>query len=130
MALWRDTVAPWFNEVWPTRSQDKSAKLSEKLACMAIESNEAFPRVVDVILEILVQEEFDIIPHRLLEKEKETQLISTFPKHTLMLVEKLNHPRSNRDNLREILETTLRADPQITNFTCYKRLARKLDIEI
>ena len=91
-ALWRDTVAPWFNKVWPTRSQDKSAKLSEKLAWMAIESNEAFPHVVDAIEDILVPEEWNVILHRLLEKDEETHIISTNPKQTLMLVDKISHP--------------------------------------
>ena len=104
LALWRDTIAPWFETVWPKRPSDKSAGLSEKLAWMAIDSNKAFPHVVDVVVEILVPEEWNVILHRLLEKEGETQVISTNPKHTLMLVDKLIHSNSNRDYLREILE--------------------------
>ena len=125
--LWRDTIAPWFNKVWPTRSQDKSANLSEKLAWMAIESYEAFPHVVDAIEDKLVPEEWNLILHRLSEKEEETHIISTHPKQTLMLVDKISSPRSDGEYLRRILEIISNAAPNLTDTASYKRLSRKAD---
>ena len=130
LALWRDTIAPWFETVWPKRPTDKSASLSEKLAWMAIYSNKAFPHVVDVIVEILVPEKWNVILHRLLEKEGETQVISTNPKHTLMLVDKLIHSNSDRDYLREILKTISKAAPELAKTDPFTRLAKMANFDM
>ena len=126
-ALWRDTIGPWFNKVWPTRCNDKTAKVSEKLAWMAIEANEAFPLVVDDIEYILVPEAYGVILHHLIEKEEETRIISTNPKHTLMLVDKISHPRSNREHLGKIRDIITSKAPDLTNTDSYNRLSSKAD---
>ena len=121
-ALWRDTIAPWFGKVWPKRPKDKSAKLSEQLALMAVMSNTAFPLVVEAITGLLVPEEWSITLYQLLEKEEETKLVTRHPKHTLMLLHKITSTGSNPDNLSKLLEIVSTAEPGLKKTACFEDL--------
>ena len=122
LALWRDTIAPWFEKVWPKRPKDKSAKLSEQLALMAVMSNTAFPLVVEAIIELLVPKDWSMTPYKLMEKEKETKIVTRYPKHTLMLLNKITSNRSDPDSLSKLLETVSTVAPELRKTVCFEAL--------
>ena len=122
-ALWRDTVGPWFEEVWPKRSRDKSKGLSEKLAWMAIAAEDAFPYVVNAIKETMTQEEYAAALYRLKMKEEETDLVSRYPEAALTLVDKLVGDDSSYTALLcELLNTISTADPELKETDSFRRL--------
>src|SRR3546814_3555735 len=80
--LWERSIGPWFRSVWPKRMQDRSQELSERLAWMATNSGNAFPHVVDDIEPYLMRERYAAALHHLVATEKETGLITRFPKRS------------------------------------------------
>src|SRR3546814_8411818 len=96
--LWERSIGPWFRSVWPKRMQGRSQELSELLAWMATNSGNAFPHVVDDIEPYLMRERYAAALHHLVATEKETGLITRFPKHSLVLARKLVDRKSTRLN--------------------------------
>src|SRR3546814_951038 len=95
--------------------QDRSQELSERLAWMATNSGNAFPHVVDDIEPYLMRERYAAALHHLVATEKETGLITRFPKHSLVLARKLvgDAAPPHRDLLREALAAIASADPAL-----------------
>ena len=122
VALWRDTVDPWFKAVWPRRPKDRSPALSRELAWMAMEAGDAFPHVVDAIKDILTPEQYNAALSRLMDKK---DLIKRHPCAALTLVSKLVHNGSNRQYLSELLECIERADPELKENDCFRQLDDK-----
>ena len=120
--LWRDTIGPWFEAAWPKRRRDKSPKLSEQLARMAMDSGDAFPHVVAAIEDILVPEQYDSTLFLLTDKK---YLIKRHPCAALTLVSKIVHDDSDRQYLRELLECIEMADPELKENDCFRQLADK-----
>ena len=128
VALWRDTVDPWFKAVWPRRPKDRSPALSQELAWMAMEAGDAFPHVVDAIKDILTREQYDTAFFHLTDKK---DLIKQHPGAALTLVSKLVHDDSNRQYLRdqylrELLECIAKADPKLKKSDCFRQLADRI----
>ena len=111
--LWKETIGPWFNAVWPKRPKDRSPYLSESLARVAIESGNAFPLVVDAIEDMLIPEKSDSVLYLLDREEKHTQLVSRHPKASLRLIEKIIHGNSHRPYIREFWDVISQADPSL-----------------
>ena len=125
-ALWRDTVRPWFEVVWPTRTQDRSKNLSTQLARMAMHSGGAFPDVVNAIKDILTPEEWNAA---LYELNQATDLVSRYPDAALILADKIfgDDDHGDRDLLREVLEAISAAKSELKRTEPFKRLARWSD---
>ena len=125
-ALWRDTVGPWFEVVWPTRTQDRSKNLSTQLARMAMHSGGAFPDVVNAIKDILTPEEWNAA---LYELNQATDLVSRYPDAALILADKIfgDDDHGDRDLLREVLEAISAAKSELKRTEPFKRLARWSD---
>ena len=128
-SLWRDTVGPWFEQVWPKRPVDRSAGLSINLAQMAMDSGDAFPDVVNAIKDILTAENYSTVLVHLKTKEKETGLVRRCPEAALTLVDKLfdAEGHGNRRLLRELLNAISMANPGLKGSDSFKRLDAKAD---
>ena len=125
-ALWRDTIEPWFAAVWPKRTQDRSKGLSKALACMAIDSGDAFPYVVEAIHDVLTPEEYNVALDRL---NCNIELVSRYPKRALALVDKIvgDDDHGNRSILSELLVSISMAEPKLRETCTYRRLAEWAD---
>ncbi len=125
LALWRDTVGPWFKEVWPRRNQDRSQELSTQLARMAMDSGDAFPDVVNTITDILTSEKWSYALHKL---SQANDLVTRHPKAALALVDKIfSDEHGDRGLLGMLLETISTARPELKSDESYKRLATKAE---
>ena len=123
--LWRDTVGPWFTEVWPRRTRDTSMRLSQELARMAIDSGDAFPDVVNAIEDILTPEEWSYTLHKL---NQASDLVTRHPKAALALVDKIySNDHGDTGLLGELLGTISTAKPELKSDESYKRLATKAE---
>ena len=122
VALWRDTIGPWFAAVWPKRTQDRSKDLSRALACMAIDSGDAFPYVVKAIHDVLTPEEYNVALDRL---NRNIELVSRYPEDALALIDKIvgDDDHGNRSILRELLVSISTAEPELREACTYGRLA-------
>ena len=128
-SLWRDTVSPWFKQVWPKRSVDRSADVSINLAWMAMDSGDAFPDVVNVIKDVLTAEKYSTVLVHLKTKEKETELVRKYPEASLILVDKLFDAKGygDRSLLRKLLDIISTASPKLKEYSSFKRLDSKAD---
>ena len=122
LALWKDTVEPWFRMAWPKRPSDKSPELSESLARMAIDAGEAFPSIVDGIKDILTPEKYGASLHFLDQEEESTRLVSKYPQPSLNLIDKLVNNDSSRDVLGRLLNAISKAHPELKETDSFKRL--------
>ena len=126
--LWRDTVGPWFEKVWPRRQKDRSKELSENLAWMAIDAGGAFPHVVDAIKDVLVPENWSNALFHFKTEEEDTGLVSRYPHPALILVDKLVHDGSDPQLLSELLEAISVAAPELKAADSFRRLAAKVHV--
>ena len=126
-ALWLEAIGPWFDKAWPKRPQDRSPRLSEQLAWMAIDSGDAFPDVVGTIVAYMTQEEWASALFHLKKKEEETHLVSRFPEAALTLADKLAGDRRhlNDDIMKTLLDAISRAEPKLQERAAFKRLFLK-----
>ncbi len=126
LALWRDTVEPWFNKVWPRRPSDKSPALSENLAWMAIDAGEAFPSIVNTIQDILTPENEGAALHFLSTEEQDTGLVSRYPQDSLSLIDQLVYDGRDHEILGGLLNTISAADPTLKETDSFNRLSKML----
>ena len=124
-ALWRGTIGPWFKNAWPKRTRDRSKKLSENLAWMAIDAGDAFPDAVTVTEHLVEPEEWHTTRYHLQKVEEETGLVSRFPEAALTLVSRLTGNKTHLvdDTLKSLLEIIAKAKPELKETKCYKHLA-------
>ena len=126
LALWRDSIEPWFDKAWPKRPDDRSLALSESLARMAIDAGEAFPAIVDTIKDILTPESYGASLHFLDQEEQSTRLVSKYPQASLSLIDKLVHNDSNRKILDRLLKAISKEYPALKETGPFKRLSEML----
>ncbi len=126
LALWRDTVEPWFRMAWPKRPTDRSPELTESLARMSINAGEAFPSIVDTIKDILTPERYGVSLHFLDQEEQNTGHVSKYPQDSLTLIDKLVHNDSNRKILGGLLNAISEANPALKETDSFKRLFETL----
>ena len=129
LSLWKDTVGPWFEQVWPIRPVDRSAGVSINLALMAIDSGDAFPDVVNTIKDVLTAEKYSTVLVHLKTKEKKTELARRYPEASLTLVDKLFDAKGhgNCSLLRKLLDVISTANPKLKEYSSFKRLDAKAD---
>jgi hypothetical protein len=124
-ALWRETIGPWFKGVWPRRTRDRSPELSGELARMAMEAGDAFPEAVTAIEGILTEEQWDWALLDLHEREKDSRLVSRFPKAALTLMDRIVSSQSRVEGviLGALLDKIEASDPELRHTAGFKRLA-------
>ena len=124
--LWRETVGPWFKEVWPTRTQDRSPELSRRLAWMVLETDAAFPEAVETIKDVLMQEEYSSVLRKLIDKEKNCNLVSRYPYATLILMHRVVHDKSDEVSLKSLLGMISEAQPGLNDNQLFQELFDRL----
>ena len=125
-ALWRETVGPWFKEVWPRRTKDRSRELSRRLAWMASETDDAFPEAVETIKDVLTREEHSFVLRRLTDREEDCKLVSRYPCATLVLIHRVVHDQSDGNLLRRLLEMIAEAQPDLKDNELFQELFDRL----
>ena len=125
--LWRETVGPWFKEVWPTRTKDRSPELSRWLAWMASETDDAFPEAVETIKDVLMQEEYSSALRKLIDKEKDCKLVSRYPCATLILMQRVVHDKSDEVSLESLLGTISEAQPGLNDNELFQEISDRLE---
>lgn len=127
VALWNETIRSWFTHVWPQRSEDRSSYLSERLAIMAIRSGDAFPLVVDEIVDMLKPSDESLVLYYLVREEKNAELVSKYPEASLNLIYKLFHDSIvHRPYLEQLLHSIGKAEPALRNQPQFLQLSDKL----
>ena len=124
--LWRETVGPWFKEVWPTRTKDRSPELSRRLAWMVLETDDAFPEAVETIKDVLMQEEYSSVLRKLIDKEKDCNLVSRYPCASLILMHRVVHDQSDEDWLKGLLGMISEAQPGLNDNQLFQGLFDRL----
>ncbi|MCY4532898.1 MAG: SIR2 family protein [Gammaproteobacteria bacterium] len=124
--LWRETVGPWFKEVWPTRPKDRSPELSRWLAWMASETDAAFPEAVETIKDVLMQEEYSSVLRKLIGKEKDCKLVRRYPCATLILMHRVVHDESDEVSLESLVGMITEAQPGINDNELFQELNDRL----
>ena len=125
--LWKETLQPWFTNVWPKRPVDKSLGVSESLARMAIESGDAFPDIVNEIADKLTDQNCREVFYLLNKYEQDANLISKFPEASLTLIDKICHEDCDIFfGLDKVLDAIGKSRPSLKETEPYKRLASKL----
>lgn len=124
LALWRETIGPWFDEAWPKQPAARSSELSQNLAWMAIDADEAFPEIVEKIADIMLPEEHHSALFHLQSKNEESDLIGRHPKSALTLTGKLvgSDIRHAGAMVKEILDTISAADSGLSTDSEFHRL--------
>ena len=127
VALWNETIQPWFTDVWPRRSRDRSSYLSECLAIMAIRSGDAFPLVVDEIVDMLKPSDESLVLYYLVREEKNAELVSKYPEASLNLIYKLFHDgTAYPPYLKQLLHSIGEAKPALKNQHQFLQLSVQL----
>ena len=124
-ALWKETVGPWFKDVWPKRATDRSRELSGRLAWMALEAGDAFPEAVETIKDILTSEKHSTVLYELTVKEKECKLVTRYPYASLVLMDTVAHDKSSRELLGRVLGLISEAKPELTQNGLFQKLSRR-----
>ncbi len=121
---WRTEVGPLFSEVWPRDSNARDEQTTKYLTWMAIEADEAFPEVVDTILEYLVPGDLRIIRIELRQEKTDRDLASEFPAAYVKLLGALIDVRRRPipDDLGTTLETCEKSDPSVRSMPEFRRL--------
>lgn len=127
VALWNETIRSWFTHVWPQRSEDRSSYLSERLTIMAIRSGDAFPLVVNEIVDMLIPGNSSFALYRLVREEENTELVSKYPEASLNLAYKLFHDSTvHLRYLQQLLDSIGKAKPALRNQPQFRQLSVKL----
>lgn len=129
--LWKETIGPWFKDAWPRRAFPREKHLSERLAWMAISSGDAFPFIIETIIDRIGPEEHVGALFHLMSTEREkdagTGPISKYPEAALILTDKLVQGESPLgDTLSQVLKVIEENDEvlaQTDTFTNLKALA-------
>ena len=124
--LWRDTVGPWFNKVWPKRTRDRSHELSRRLAWMASETDDAFPEAIETIKDVLTREEHSSVLYKLTVKEEDCNLVSRYPYSSLVLIHRVVHDQSDERLLRTLLGLISEAQPGLRDNESFQELFERL----
>lgn len=121
---WRSEVGPLFREVWPRDSRARDTQTTEYLTWMAIEAGDAFPEVVDTILEYLVPVDLQFIRIELRQEKADRDFAMEFPNAYLKLLDALIDVRSQPipDDLGTALETCEASDPSVRSMPEFQRL--------
>jgi hypothetical protein len=121
---WRDTIGPFFQNVWPLTAALRDENTSEYLTYMALECDAAFPAAVDVVLDFLVPYRLYSLTHSLRLEASHSALVAEYPQAFIKLlnaiVDPAVHPIPN--DLATVLQECVAASPAIATDPAYTRL--------
>jgi hypothetical protein len=121
---WRTIVGPLFRAIWPLDARLRSKSATQNLVQMALECGDAFPEVVDAILDVIVPYQLYQISHSLRLENKHSELVRQHPlafvKLTNALIDPAAFPVPN--DLAGLLDECVLADPAVARDPAYLRL--------
>lgn len=130
--MWLEQIKPWFIYAWPKKNFAREGNVSDMLASMALNTEEAFPDCVKTLSSYLGKIHPDdrrMLLFRLSDRSdnsKESDIPRTYPKATLELLHKLVHERPTWHNeyLRDVLDIISKAEPTLKKSQKYKELRK------
>jgi hypothetical protein len=124
VTYWRTILGPVFRSIWPLDAKLRSKSTTQNLVLMALESEAAFPEVVDAILDVIVPYELYQLSHSLRLEGKHSELVQRYPLAFVKLVNALIDPAAFRvpGDLASFLQECAAADPTVANDPAYIRL--------
>jgi hypothetical protein len=121
---WREVLGPLFTNIWPLDARLRSEDTTKNLVLMAEECEEAFPEVVEAIIDLIVPYELYELSISLMLEDKHRELVGQYPRAFVKLVNALVDPALfpvPRD-LAPVLQGCVAADPAVANDAAYIRL--------
>ena len=121
---WRTILGPFFREIWPLDARLRDEHTSRNLVLMALGSENAFPDVVDSIIDFLSPYQLYLIAHSLRLEPEADMLVRQYPKAFLRLANAIIDPAiypAPRD-LGELLNQCAEADSNCRTDPGYIRL--------
>jgi hypothetical protein len=124
LTRWRTVIGPLFGAIWPLDARLRGKGTARNLVLMALESEVAFPEVVEAILDVIVPYELYQLAHSLRLEDKHSELVSQYPSAFVRLVNALIDPTAFRvpGDLAAFLQECATADPAVVNDPAYIRL--------
>jgi hypothetical protein len=121
---WRTVIGPLFGAIWPLDARLRAKGTTRNLVLMALESEAAFPEVVEAILDVIVPYELYQLAHSLRLEGKHSELVRQYPRAFVRLVNALIDPAAFRvpGDLAAFLQECAAADPAVVNDPAYIRL--------
>lgn len=121
---WRTIVGPLFQAIWPLDARLRSKSTTNNLVLMALESEAAFPEVIEAILDVIVPYELYQLAHSLRLEDKHSELVRQYPRAFVRLVNALIDPAAFRvpGDLAAFLQECADADPAVVNDPAFIRL--------
>lgn len=121
---WRTIVGPLFGAIWPLDARLRAKGTTRNLVLMALESEAAFPEVVEAILDVIVPYELYQLAHSLRLEDKHSELVRQHPCAFVRLANALIDPAAFRvpGDLAAFLQECAAADPAVVNDPAYIRL--------
>ena len=122
---WKNRVKPILKDLWPNDKDRVSPSLSTMLTYIAIASDKCFPDAVGIVINLLqpvTDVSFSLICKEILEK----RCAENYPKHTLVLLNKICPTRWElsiaKNRFKDCLSAVAKADSEIVKDVHYKKL--------
>jgi hypothetical protein len=89
---WRTELGPFFREIWPLDAQLRDEHTSQNLVLMALNSEGAFPEVLESIIDFIVPYRLYLLAHSLRLDRESDALVRQYPRAFLRLANALIDP--------------------------------------
>ncbi|MBA4172252.1 MAG: hypothetical protein C0511_06265 [Hyphomicrobium sp.] len=121
---WRSDVGPLFREVWPRDVHARDAETTKRFAWMALEADDAFPEVVDAILDFLVPLDLHFLRIELRQDGAGHGVAARHPKAFIRLLDALIDVKSSRlpEDLGDALDRCAAGDKAVHSMPEFRRL--------
>jgi SIR2-like domain len=121
---WASVFGPFFREIWPLDAQLRDEATSNNLVMMALDSEEAFPEVVETIIDFIVPFQMYHIAHSLRLESEHEALLQRYPRVFLRLTDATVDPARYPvpSDLGEFLKKCVEIDPGCASEPTYIRL--------
>ena len=120
---WNSRLGPYFAAVWPLDGALREKGTSEDLVRMALESDNAFPEIVEAIRYLVIPYQLYDLRHSLRFQEHDA-MVGRFPRAFIRLANAVIDPDAFPlpSDLAQLLEDVVAADASVANDPAYTRL--------
>jgi hypothetical protein len=121
---WTSVFGPLFREIWPLDANLRDESTSRNLVLMGLDSEDAFPDVVETIIDFVVPYHMYLIAHSLRLEPEHDALLRQFPRAFLRLADAIIDPTRYPvpSDLGELLKRCAEIDAGCRNEPTYIRL--------
>lgn len=121
---WREVMGPLFASIWPLDARLRSADATRNLVLMALECEDAFPKAVDAIVDLIEPYELYQLSISLRLEDKHSELVRQYPSAFVKLVSALVDSQRFPipSDLASFLEECVTADATVVDEPAYNRL--------